>query len=95
MPCHPARAKELLKKRKAEVYRLFPFTIILKQRAEEDVQLIECKVDPGSKTTGTALVGEFSAKFLGQSRGGRSNNHTRFATYGRSQKIKFTHGVSQ
>ncbi|HET9237608.1 MAG TPA: RNA-guided endonuclease IscB [Oligoflexus sp.] len=59
MPCHPARAKELLKKRKAAVYRRFPFTIILKNRADGDVQLIELKVDPGSRTTGLALVGDF------------------------------------
>ncbi|MCX6127463.1 MAG: RNA-guided endonuclease IscB, partial [Proteobacteria bacterium] len=62
MPCHPARAKELLKKSKAAVYRLFPFTIILKHRAEGDVQPIECKVDPGSKTTGAALVGTFKRR---------------------------------
>jgi 5-methylcytosine-specific restriction endonuclease McrA len=59
MPCHPARAKELLKKRKAAVYRRFPFTIILKDRADGDIQPIELKVDPGSKTTGLALVGDF------------------------------------
>ncbi|MDQ3232019.1 MAG: RNA-guided endonuclease IscB [Pseudobdellovibrionaceae bacterium] len=58
MPCHPARAKELLKKKRAAVYRRFPFTIILKDRAEGDVQPIELKVDPGSRTTGIALVGE-------------------------------------
>jgi len=32
MPCHPARAKELLNKGKAAVYRMFPFTIILLER---------------------------------------------------------------
>ncbi len=30
-PCHPARAKELLDKGKAVVYRYYPFTIILKR----------------------------------------------------------------
>lgn len=59
MPCHPARAKELLKKRKAAVYRRFPFTIILKHRSDGDVRSIELKVDPGSRTTGLALVGDF------------------------------------
>ncbi|MEL7433840.1 MAG: RRXRR domain-containing protein, partial [Chloroflexota bacterium] len=29
MPCHPARARELLKKGKAAVFRQYPFTIIL------------------------------------------------------------------
>lgn len=59
MPCHPARARELLRKGKATVYRLQPFTIILKFRATGDVQGIEFKVDPGSKTTGLALVAMF------------------------------------
>jgi len=30
--CHPARARELLKKGKAAVWRRFPFTIILKKQ---------------------------------------------------------------
>ncbi|KYC40059.1 hypothetical protein WA1_29320 [Scytonema hofmannii PCC 7110] len=29
-PVHPARARELLTKQKAAVYRMYPFTIILK-----------------------------------------------------------------
>jgi 5-methylcytosine-specific restriction endonuclease McrA len=59
MPCHPARARELLKKGKAAVYRMQPFTIILKFRSDGDVQETEFKVDPGSKTTGIALVADF------------------------------------
>ena len=58
MPCHPARARELLKKKKACVYKAQPFTIILKNREERDTQSIICKNDPGSKTTGIALVVE-------------------------------------
>ncbi len=59
MPCHPARARELLRKRKAKVYRLMPFTIILIDRVGGDTQAIEGKFDPGSKATGVALVGDF------------------------------------
>jgi 5-methylcytosine-specific restriction endonuclease McrA len=59
MPCHPARARELLRDRKAAVYRRIPFTIILKDRVDGDLQPLELKVDPGSKTTGISLVGEF------------------------------------
>ena len=59
MPCHPARARGLLRKGKAAVYRLRPFTIILKFRADGDVQAVEFKIDPGSKTTGIALVALF------------------------------------
>lgn len=51
MPCSPARARKLLKKGRAAVYRFAPFTIILKDRAEGEVQPVEVKVDPGSKTT--------------------------------------------
>jgi len=58
MPCHPARARELLRKGKAAVYRIRPFTIILKFRADGELQNIEFKIDPGSKTTGVALVAE-------------------------------------
>lgn len=59
MPCHPARAKELLKKGKAAVFRRFPFTIILKDRSGGDTQPIAFKIDPGSKVTGVALVADF------------------------------------
>ena len=59
MPTRPARARRLLRDGKAAVYRLQPFTIILKDRADGDTQPIEAKFDPGSKTTGIAVVGEF------------------------------------
>jgi len=59
MPCHPARARELLNKGKAAVYKRYPFTIILKDRVGGEVQPVELKFDPGSKTTGIALVGHF------------------------------------
>lgn len=59
MPCHPARARELLRKGKAKVFKLYPFTIILKEREGGDVQSVEFKVDPGSKQTGIALVADF------------------------------------
>ena len=59
MPCHPARARELLRKGKAAVYRRQPFTIILKERVGGDTQPLTLKLDPGSKTTGMALVASF------------------------------------
>lgn len=59
MPCHPARARELLRKGKAAVWRRFPFTIILKERTGGETQSVQIKVDPGSKATGIALVGDF------------------------------------
>lgn len=56
MPCHPARARELLGKGRAAVFRRYPFTIILKDRRGGDTQPVHLKIDPGSKTTGVALV---------------------------------------
>ena len=56
MPCHPARARELLRKKRAAVWRLKPFTIILKDRVGGDTQATELKYDAGSKVTGIALV---------------------------------------
>jgi len=58
MPCSSARARELLKKGKAAIFRYHPFTIILKERTGGEVQPIQYKVDPGSKTSGLALVAE-------------------------------------
>jgi hypothetical protein len=58
MPCHPARARELWRKGKAAVYKRFPFRIILKEKSGSDVQDLQLKLDPGSKTTTIALVAE-------------------------------------
>lgn len=59
MPCSPARARELMNNKKAKMFKLQPFTIILVDRQGGDIQAIEEKIDPGSKTTGLALVGSF------------------------------------
>lgn len=59
MPCRPARAWRLLKSGKASVFRRVPFTIILTRNIDPDPKPIEFKVDPGSRTTGMALVGNF------------------------------------
>jgi len=67
-PCHPARARQLLKKGKAAVYRNYPFTIILKYEVSDTgggegqalhlFQPLRLKIDPGSKTTGLAIVND-------------------------------------
>jgi 5-methylcytosine-specific restriction endonuclease McrA len=62
MPCAPARARRLLRRGRAAVFRRAPFTIILAERAAGAVQPVALKVDPGSKATGVALVGEFPAQ---------------------------------
>jgi 5-methylcytosine-specific restriction endonuclease McrA len=55
MPCHPARARELLANKRAVVVRYSPFVIRLKDRDGGDVQPVRLGVDPGSKTTGMAV----------------------------------------
>ena len=61
-PCSFARAQQLLHSGKAAVFRRYPFTIILKRVVENPtIPSLRLKVDPGSKTTGFALVNEDKA----------------------------------
>ena len=62
MPCHPARARAILREGKAAVFRRFPFTIILKNREGGSTQPTQVKLDPGSKTTGVAVVARFKSR---------------------------------
>lgn len=65
-PCHPARARRLLTSGRAAVFRRFPFTIILKARsaAESVTHPHRIKLDPGSKTTGIAVVAEGTGRVV-------------------------------
>jgi len=58
MPCSEKRARLLLERGRARVHRLVPFTIRLVDRLQEEsvLQPVRLKLDPGSKTTGMALV---------------------------------------
>lgn len=58
MPCSEKRARLLLKRKKAVIHKAAPFTIRLKERVGGAVQPVRIKLDPGSKTTGLALVRE-------------------------------------
>ncbi len=57
-PVHPAVARKMLTARAAAVFKRFPFTIILKtaEAAHLPVHTHRLKIDPGSKTTGLALL---------------------------------------
>lgn len=55
-PCTPGVARSLLKSGKASVYRRYPFTLILKKKVDATPAPITIKLDPGSKTTGIALL---------------------------------------
>ncbi len=58
-PVHPGRARILLSSGKAAVYKHYPFTIILKTALEHPaIQPLRMKIDPGSKTTGLAIVND-------------------------------------
>jgi 5-methylcytosine-specific restriction endonuclease McrA len=64
-PCHPARARLLITSGKAAVWRRYPFTIILKRvisAAHPDP--LRMKIDPGSKTTGLALVNDVTGQVV-------------------------------
>lgn len=64
-PIHPGYARFLLKQGKAAVYRRYPFTIILKKVVEHpQVQSLRIKLDPGSKTTGIAIVDDASGEVI-------------------------------
>jgi len=64
-PVHPARARKLLSRGKAAVYRRSPFTIILKVAIHDPVVAeLRVKIDPGSKTTGIALLDDHSGVVL-------------------------------
>lgn len=65
MPCRPARARLLLTQHKAAVFRRYPFTIILKTaRPGAAVAPLRVKLDPGSKTTGIAVVDDTSGEVV-------------------------------
>src|SRR6266545_937757 len=65
-PCHEARARQLLNKGRAAVYRTYPFTLRLKDRtaAESEVHDHRLKLDPGSKTTGIAIIQEVTRRVV-------------------------------
>jgi 5-methylcytosine-specific restriction endonuclease McrA len=65
-PCHPARAGQLLKEKRATVFRRYPFMILLKSRElQESVRhAYQVKFDPDSRTSGIALLREGDNKVL-------------------------------
>ncbi|WP_103374593.1 RNA-guided endonuclease IscB, partial [Sulfobacillus sp. hq2] len=58
MPCSEKRARQLLERGRAIVHKIAPFTIRLKDRTVEAsaFQPLRVKLDPGSKTTGVAVI---------------------------------------
>jgi len=63
MPTTPARARLLLKRRKAAILRRFPLVLILKEaRPQAVVQPLRLKLDPGANTSGIAVVNDKSGE---------------------------------
>lgn len=55
-PCKPSVARKLLNAGKAKVFKLYPFTIILNKEVTDNPEPLTLKIDPGSKTTGLAIL---------------------------------------
>ena len=58
-PCHPAKARKLLKQGRAVIHKKYPFTIHLRDTIsndEENKQEYRLKIDYGSKITGLAIL---------------------------------------
>jgi 5-methylcytosine-specific restriction endonuclease McrA len=64
-PCHLARARRLLTEEKAAVWRRYPFTIVLKRAvADANPAPLRVKIDPGSRTTGLALMNDTAGRVI-------------------------------
>lgn len=64
-PIEPGYARKLLGWGKAAVYRRYPFTLILKREVTESApQPLRLKLDPGSRTTGLALVNDATGEVV-------------------------------
>ncbi len=64
-PCHPAKARKLLRDGQAAVYRAYPFTISLLCTVEEPVAPpLRVKIDPGSKVSGLAIVNDATGEIV-------------------------------
>ena len=62
---HPGEARLLLNKGKAAVLKKYPFTIILNVAIDDPVVAeLRIKIDPGSKTTGIAIVNDQSGEVV-------------------------------
>jgi 5-methylcytosine-specific restriction endonuclease McrA len=64
-PINPAQARQLLRNKKAAIFRQFPFTIILKKSCPDSpVSSLRLKIDPGAKFTGMALINDSTGEVV-------------------------------
>lgn len=64
LPCHPVRARMLLRKGKAEVHSVVPFTIRLFREIEHPVGSFMVGIDDGAKEVGIAVVNEHTREVV-------------------------------
>jgi 5-methylcytosine-specific restriction endonuclease McrA len=64
-PVHPGRARLLLTQGRAAIFRHYPFTIIMGQEVyDAPMEPLRLKIDPGSKTTGLAVVNDATGEVV-------------------------------
>ncbi|MCP4344974.1 MAG: HNH endonuclease [Desulfobacterales bacterium] len=63
-PVHPGQARRLLNQGKAAVFRMYPFTIILKKVVTENPEPLRIKIDPGSRKSGIAVVNDMTGEIV-------------------------------
>jgi 5-methylcytosine-specific restriction endonuclease McrA len=68
-PIHPGYARWLLTHKKAAVFKRYPFTLIMQPKEEEPeapgaADPLRLKIDPGSKTTGLAVVNDATGQVV-------------------------------
>jgi 5-methylcytosine-specific restriction endonuclease McrA len=63
-PVHPGSARVLLTQKKAAVLCSFPFTLILREVVEQPPQPLRVKLDPGSQTTGIAIMNDATGEVV-------------------------------
>ncbi len=64
LPTHPARARKLLRRGKARVYQVVPFTIQLESVIEKPVGSFVVGIDDGAKEVGIAVVNEVTKEVI-------------------------------
>lgn len=68
-PIDPAHAQKLMDSGKAAVFRMYPFTLIMKRVVDNIITYpLSLRIDPGSKFTGISLVNNRSEVIWGVER---------------------------
>lgn len=64
LPCHPARARKLLKERKAVLHSVEPFTVKLNRTIDNPVGELTVGIDDGAKEVGISVVNEHTREIV-------------------------------